>query len=775
MELREPGLAQALDGDSRLELDAPASLRRLTRIAHQQAAVEERVLRLVPSATISWRYKVVLNAIAVVLPPGQLSRLDRLEGVREIHRSVQYSPTLDRSVAAINAPGVWGPALETSGQGVKIGILDDGLDQRHPFFDPTGYTMPPGYPKGQAAYTTAKVIVARAFQPPSPKAKYSDLPLDPERSEHGTHVAGIAAGNPGTQALIGGGRVTIAGVAPRAYLGNYRVLTTPTISNVGLNGNSPEIAAGIEAAVRDGMDVINLSLGEPEIAPERDLVARAIEGAAAAGVVSAIAAGNDYALYGTGSVASPGSARSAITAAAASVDRRIAGFSAGGPTPISLQLKPDVAAPGVAILSSVPAREGTWAGFSGTSMAAPHVAGAAALLTQRHPTWTTAQIKSALMLTARPAEVGTFREAVATRQGAGFIDVAKADQPLVFAEPSGVSFGFVRRGRAATRAISVTDAGGGAGEWTVSVVRQSTAGGVTVTAPPTMAVPGTLSVRAAAGASAAQSDATGFIVLGRAGQTRRIPFWLRVTAPQLPRLPARTLSRTGTYRGSTRGRRAAIPTYRYPSDPSGIGVERMLAGPEQVFRIRIRRPMENFGVAILGRSRIQPRIVIGADENHQAGATALPLQNNPYLPTFLDRVAIAGVIRPLAGTYHVVFDSPTRAGAGRFQFRFWMDDRRPPRVRLTTPSVRRGGTLVATASDAGAGVDPGVVYAQIDGGELRPAAFRSGRIRIPVGSLAPGRHRLLLQVSDRQESKNMENSLRILPNTAQLAASFTVR
>jgi subtilisin family serine protease len=775
VELKEPGLAQALGGERRLHLDAPASLRRLTRIAVQQELVEERIRRLVPAARVSWRYKVVLNAIAVLLPPGQVARLDRLEGVREVHRSVQYGPTLDRSVAAINAPGVWGAGLETSGQGIKIAILDDGLDQRHPFFNPAGYAMPPGYPKGNAAYTTAKVIVARAFQPPFPKAQYSDLPLDPERSEHGTHVAGIAAGNAGTQVSLGGGRVTISGVAPRAYLGNYRVLTTPTISNVGLNGNSPQIAAGIEAAVRDGMDVINLSLGEPEIAPGRDLVVRAIEGAAAAGVVSAIAAGNDFALYGTGSVASPGSARSAITAAAASVDRRIAGFSAGGPTPISLLLKPDVAAPGVGILSSVPAREGTWAAFSGTSMAAPHVAGAAALLTQRHPAWTVAQVKSALTLTASPAEVGTFREAATTRQGAGFIDVAKADQPLVFADPAGVSFGFVRRGRAATRAISVTDAGGGAGEWTLSVVRQSSGGGVAVTAPTRMSVPGTLTVRATANASAPQADVTGFLVLGRAGQTRRIPFWLRVTAPQLPRLRARTLSRTGVYRGNTRGRRPMITRYRYPDNPSGIGVERTLAGPEQVFRVRIRRPAENFGVAVLTRSRIQPRIVIGADENHQAGSTALPLQNNPYLPTFLDPAPVAAVIRPEAGTYHVVFDSPTRAGAGRFQFRFWVNDRTPPRVRLATSSIRRGGTLVAVATDAGAGVDPQGIYVQLDGGEFRNTTLRNGRIRIPVGSLGPGRHRLLLQVSDRQEAKNMENSLRILPNTTQLTASFSVR
>ena len=293
--------------------------------------------------------------------------------------------------------------------------------------------MPPGYPKGQAAYTTAKVIVARAFQPPFPKAQYSDLPLDPERSEHGTHVAGIAAGNPGTTANIGGGRVTISGVAPRACLGNYRVLSTPTISGVGLNGNSPEIAAGIEAAVRDGMDVINLSLGEPEIAPERDLVVRAIEGAAAAGVVSAIAAGNDFGLYGTGSIASPGSARSAITAAAASVDRRIAGFGAG---PLRSHSSSSLTSQhrGRDPLLGSRARRNL-GGVLGHEHgdAARCRRGGAVDPAAPNPDRRAAQV---LFDAHRAGGRGWHLPGGAhDRQGAGFIDVAKADQPLVFAQP----------------------------------------------------------------------------------------------------------------------------------------------------------------------------------------------------------------------------------------------------------------------------------------------------------------------------------------------------
>ena len=105
-------------------------------------------------------------------------------------------------------------------------------------------------------------------------------------------------------------------MAPLAYLGNYKALTVPTASGLGLNGNSPELVAAIEAAVADGMDVINLSLGEPEVTPEYDAVARALDAAAAAGVVPVVAAGNDYEVLGRGSVGSPGTAAAAVTVGA---------------------------------------------------------------------------------------------------------------------------------------------------------------------------------------------------------------------------------------------------------------------------------------------------------------------------------------------------------------------------------------------------------------------------------------------------------------------------
>src|SRR5205814_4494653 len=135
------------------------------------------------------------------------------------------------------------PGLATVCDGIKTGIIYDVIERTHPFFSPAGFAMPAGFPKGNRSFTTAKVIAARAFPPPDLKYRYAKLLFDPVESEHGTHVAGIAAGDYGTSAPGPNGRaVQVSGIAPHAYLGNYRVLTIPT-AQFGLDGNSPEIVA----------------------------------------------------------------------------------------------------------------------------------------------------------------------------------------------------------------------------------------------------------------------------------------------------------------------------------------------------------------------------------------------------------------------------------------------------------------------------------------------------------------------------------------------------
>jgi subtilisin family serine protease len=762
----------------RLDLRAPTSVGYLASLATAQRALAGRITGSIPASRITWRYSVVLDGLAVVVPRSQLGRLGSTPGVERVWPNVTYRPLLDRSPGLIGAPQMWGmPSFSTAGNGIKVAIIDDGVDQTHPFFNPAGYTMPPGFPKGNAAYTTAKVIAARAFPAPGTSWRYAKLPFDPKESEHATHVAGIAAGDYSPNAIAGRG--PLSGVAPRAYLGNYKVLTYPT-ENFGLNGNAPEIAAGVEAAVKDGMDVINLSLGEAEIDPARDLVTTAINAAADSGVVPVIAAGNDFEDFGRGSVSSPGNAAKAITVAAVTKQLAIASFSSSGPTPVSLGMKPDVAAPGAEITSSVPPSNGTWASFSGTSMASPHVAGAAALLLQRHPDWTVAQVKSALVLTGKPVP-SVANELPTTRTGGGLVQVPTANTPLIFAAPADLSFGLLRTGSQATRSVTLTDAGGGAGAWTATVALQGGPSCATVAVPPTVAVPGRLDVTAAASASAPEADVTGFVVLTLGSTTRRIPFWFRVESPKLASEPATALTAPGLRKGQMRGKRSLVTSYRYPADPRSVPPA---AGPEQVFRVRITRPVANFGVVLLsstgaGRFRPFPRVVADGDENRLTGNAGLPLVINPYLDSFGAPRPVAGAIRPVPGSYDVVFETPVAAapgagGPGAYTFRYWVNDVAPPSVRLLARTVKAGARLRLSVTDTGSGVDPQSLEATIDG-KPSPVRFAGSRATVAVAGIAAGRHRVVLQAADYQELKNMENVPQILPNTRRFTATFTVR
>ena len=212
------------------------------------------------------------------------------------------------------APAAIGGA--TGGEGMKIAVVDDGVDPANRFFAPEGFSYPAGFPKGGKKWTTPKVIVARSFVGTGADDK-TRLALDPEASFHGTHVAGIAAGNAGTTAPAGADHPEtpgLSGVAPRAQIGNYRVFNVPTPA--GHVGNTPEIVAAFESAVRDGMDVINFSGGGPQVDPASDAIIEAVRNVSAAGVVPVISAGNDRDDYGLGSAGSPGTAPDAISVAA---------------------------------------------------------------------------------------------------------------------------------------------------------------------------------------------------------------------------------------------------------------------------------------------------------------------------------------------------------------------------------------------------------------------------------------------------------------------------
>jgi hypothetical protein len=307
----------AQGGARKLNVASGAARLYLARVLAAQRVAATKLRRAIPEARIGRRFQVVLDGLTVSLPATKLPQLVRLGFVRKIYPSLRYHLATDTSPSVIGADELHA-LTGARGDGIKIGIVDDGVDNTNPFLNPSGYSYPPGFPKGGRKWTTPKVIVARAFPGPN-SGRPGRLALDREASFHGTHVAGIAAGDAGT--CSPGGRdhpptCGLSGVAPRAYVGNYRVFNVPT--PIGHVANTPEVAAAFEFAVRDGMDVINFSGGGAETEPANDALVEVVRNVAAAGVVSVISAGNDRDDFGMGSIGSPGSAPEAIAVAAVS-------------------------------------------------------------------------------------------------------------------------------------------------------------------------------------------------------------------------------------------------------------------------------------------------------------------------------------------------------------------------------------------------------------------------------------------------------------------------
>ena len=756
-----------LDAPSLIARSLTSASRHGQSIAAVQARAQANLRAAIPSAQIVHRYRLVADGLAIVVPTRDVPRLNSIPGIAKVWPNLTYhslavtrttvtrADMLNQGPQVIGADKLWGTSLVKAGEGVKIGVIDVGIDAKHVFFDPGSFSYPPGFPKGLTRHTTPKVIVQRAFAPKAPAYALARSPFDPSQngSFHATHVAGIAAGDHNTQ----DGALFLSGVAPDAFLGNYKALTIPT-PGFGLDGNSAEIAAGIEAAVRDGMNVINLSLGEPEISPERDFVVAAIDAAAAAGVVPVIAADNQFDQYGYGSISSPANAPGAITVGATTLSGTIADFSSGGPTPVSLQLKPDVAAPGVSITSSLPINPaGPFGAMSGTSMAAPQVAGAAALLVERHPSWTVAQIKSALVQTGVPVRDDRGREVSVLREGGGLINLVRADNPLLFAAPTSITFPV----NGGTVPLEFADAGGGSGTWLVNASLQSPHAGVSVSVDGSVSVPGRLAVTATVDNASANADVTGFVTLSRGSETRRVPFWVEVNHPVLGTEPARTLTTGGIYKATTVGGKSLVDHYRYPTEG-----DMLYKGPEVVYRFRVTHPIANFGVTVLS-GRATPHVVFDGDENHLVGFAGLPTNLNPYLSSFGEARPVAGAILPVKGTYEIVFDTRSPARAGPFTFRFWIDDTTPPKLRIVST---KGSRIAVSIADHGAGVDPVSVRATLDGHSVTER-FRHGRVVI---SASRGHHLLIVSASDYEELKNMEDVAPIKPNTTLLRRRVVV-
>ncbi|MGE5207994.1 MAG: S8 family serine peptidase [Alphaproteobacteria bacterium] len=274
-----------------------------------------------PRAKVTSEYDVSLNAVAVQLNGTPLATIAAAPMVQSAEYNALYHPTLSQSHFIINADPAWATAggRALAGDGIKIGDIDTGIDDTHPFFSPTGFSYPSGFPKCDAAdsnshhqdqdckYVSPKVIVAKVFY-----NKAQQQGLDAQAiQDHGTHTAGIAAGiyDESLNAVVNGVMIDeMSGIAPGAWLGNYNVFP----GNV-LNARNEDILNAVDAAIEDGMDVLNLSLGG-SYHGNNDLLAIGLDNAVDAGVVVAVAAGNSG--PGQGTLESPGRARKVITVAA---------------------------------------------------------------------------------------------------------------------------------------------------------------------------------------------------------------------------------------------------------------------------------------------------------------------------------------------------------------------------------------------------------------------------------------------------------------------------
>ena len=247
----------------------------------------------------------------------------------------RIKPDLDRAAELQKVSAAWSAVggAANAGAGVKIGIIDSGIDQNHPGFQDSSLRPPAGFPKGETAYTNSKVIVARSYIREVAKG-FSTDPIETSRPDdytprdrvgHGTAIAMIAAGASNT-----GPAGTIQGIAPKAFLGNYKIFGSP-----GVNDGSKFAAfnQALQDALADGMDIVTLSMSEGNPAfygpldaesacgGNCDIYSQAVESAITGGMVVVVSAGNSGNIGKRAetltSIHFPGTAPSAITVGAA--------------------------------------------------------------------------------------------------------------------------------------------------------------------------------------------------------------------------------------------------------------------------------------------------------------------------------------------------------------------------------------------------------------------------------------------------------------------------
>ncbi|MEU5095007.1 S8 family serine peptidase [Streptomyces sp. NPDC020996] len=345
-----------------------------------------------------------------------------VSGIKRVWLDGRVRADMAESNAQIGSQAAWDIGL--TGKGVTVAVLDSGVDAGHP--DLAG-----------------RISVGKSFVGGEDVA---------DRYGHGTHVTSTVGGS----GAASEGRER--GVAPGARLAVGKVLGDQG------SGSESQIIAGMEWAARDvRARIVSMSLGSTEPSDGTDPMSQALDTLSReTGALFVVAAGNTGA---SSSIGSPGAADAALTVGAVDAADRPARFSSAGPRAGDNALKPDLSAPGVGILaarSSLTGGSGWYTSMSGTSMAVPHVAGAAALLAEEHPGWTGAQLKDALMSTSRrlDADADADTDADAYRSGAGRVSVPDAVSADITATGS-ADLGFRRwpydAGTPVTRTLTYTN------------------------------------------------------------------------------------------------------------------------------------------------------------------------------------------------------------------------------------------------------------------------------------------------------------------------------
>jgi minor extracellular serine protease Vpr len=306
---------------AKIDLRAAVNRRYLKRLARTQIAFTARLKSAFRGARVDRTFGVTLNGMAVRMTKAQAAKVRKMKGVRAVTPDVPYQLNMYATPEQIGATSFWSSVggQANAGRGIKVAVIDSGIYVTkdaagnytgNPCFNDAGYTMPRGFPKGDTRFTNKKVIVARAYFRPDdpPQAGDEEEIPGPHGTSHGTHVSGTVACNGGTTATTQGATVTVSGIAPKAYLMNYRIFYPSQSDEAFQNGNGyvVEIVQAIEDAVRDGADVLSNSWGSTHqnTLDWPDPMVQAAEAAVDAGVVGVWAQGNSGPATATGNLPS---------------------------------------------------------------------------------------------------------------------------------------------------------------------------------------------------------------------------------------------------------------------------------------------------------------------------------------------------------------------------------------------------------------------------------------------------------------------------------------